>query len=297
MAQFVVLTVEPFESEDAARRYLSHVRGALAWTVGTLGTGFDLASDFSHVKFTRDPIAAGANVAKAFGMTSEGPLDALADGSRPTVVPIGTRIKYLSGGDAQLTVRRSTVAFVEAFHDALQVPGVSGVSSDARLGIAVELLGQSHLESTPQSRFLSLTMALEVLTERGTKHPHAKRMLDAFHRSVVAALEQHDRASEEWNALDSLARDVLFRTEDSIRSRVRQLALDVFAGDVDAAHQAKLAVQAYDCRSSLIHTGRIEDARLSQALQVVETLVLRALRGRMKALVSQDDSAAPIGGA
>lgn len=82
--------------------------------------------------------------------------------------------------------------------------------------------------------------------------------------------------SDEYEALDSLRREMIFRRERSIRSRIRKHTFDVVAGvHKDHAQQAAdMAVHAYDLRGSLVHTGSLTPAELSNG----HTHALKALR-------------------
>jgi len=75
-------------------------------------------------------------------------------------------------------------------------------------------------------------------------------------------------------------RELIFRREASIRSRVRSSALrlaNALPNDV-AKQLARDAVYAYDARSSLVHDGYLEETRLSNAIERGHRAVKEMLR-------------------
>ena len=76
-------------------------------------------------------------------------------------------------------------------------------------------------------------MALEVLTEPTKKHQVAQRLLDDLEGAVAKRLASFEDDSDEWQALDALKRELCFRRETSLRSRIRQLVLNGFPNLVD----------------------------------------------------------------
>jgi hypothetical protein len=80
-------------------------------------------------------------------------------------------------------------------------------------------------------------------------------------------MEALDKNSPTYLALESLGRDLIFRRDASIRSRVRQLPADVLGSEHEEVPVSAKAVRAYDARSTLVHTGTIEGELLRSALE------------------------------
>src|SRR5687767_9410242 len=123
-------------------------------------------------------------------------------------------------------------------------------------------------------------MSLEVLAPPATKHGVAQAVVDRWDAELTSELQRYAEDSEEREAIDSLRREVLFRRERSIRSRIRKHILEV-VGAVspdDTQKTAQMAVRAYDLRGSLLHTGTLTPTQLSNghgaALKAVRTLLL-----------------------
>jgi hypothetical protein len=154
---------------------------------------------------------------------------------------------------------------------------------DERLKLALELWSDYHKERSLRAKFLTLVMALEVLAPPAAKHNIAQAVVDRWDRELTSDLQQYAKESEEYEAIDSLRREIAFRRERSIRSRIRNHIIEVVGGvNAEKARQtAQMAVRAYDLRGSLVHTGTLEAAQLSDghsaALQALRTTLLATL--------------------
>jgi len=148
---------------------------------------------------------------------------------------------------------------------ALSYHNVAEAFNSERLRLALELWSDYHREGSLKARFLTLVMALEVLAPPAPKHEVAQAVIDRWDNELHSELQHYAAGSEEREAIESLRREVLFRREQSIRSRIRKHILYVVGGvsprDADAT--AKMAVHAYDLRGRLLHTGTLAPAQLS----------------------------------
>lgn len=84
--------------------------------------------------------------------------------------------------------------------------------------------------------------------------------------------------------LDSVARELVFRTENSIRNQIRVLVKATLsqAGDADADLVAGKALKVYDRRSALVHEGTLDPLMLSDAFSEAKLIVERVLRARFR---------------
>ena len=95
---------------------------------------------------------------------------------------------------------------------------------------------------------------------------------------MIAAQDDHAR-----DALDALVREIDFKTETSIRRRIRELVLSEVPLPQDQKNDlAKKVVAAYDLRSTLVHAGKVDSRELSIALDVTLTTVKMLLGGRLE---------------
>ncbi|MDD5007540.1 MAG: hypothetical protein PHU49_01230 [Syntrophorhabdaceae bacterium] len=279
-----ILRIGPFPTHEDAETFLPRVWGALAWAAITRGTGFTAEMTWSHLTFPADPLQAAANVAKSFGMPEPTePLHALGDGGHPCVIPTGKNYCLVGMGDARATVSESYALFGAPFVQALSTAQAEKLYLDERLRTAVQLLSDSHREVSGRSRFLTYIIALEVLTEPQQKHPIALRLLDAFNATLVHEESSHDVDTDEWHAIESLRREVVFRRETSLRSRIRRLVLDALDNlpYEECRQRAREAVWAYDQRSALVHDGSLPRKALDKAAGIARRTLLDVLRQRV----------------
>jgi hypothetical protein len=104
-------------------------------------------------------------------------------------------------------------------------------ATSAKVQTALELYGAQLTEPSAKTRFLLFVMALEALTVPTPRHATALALLEKWRLEVKAEKQKYADTEEEHVAFDALERELLFRRDDSIRSRVRQLLVRVAASD------------------------------------------------------------------
>ena len=135
-----------------------------------------------------------------------------------------------------------------------------------KLRTALELYGSHFYERQARTRFLLLVIALEALAIPTLKHQVALDLLAKWQDDLSNEQKRHDKSTAEYAALDALARDLLYRREDSIRSQIRDLFRSV-VGPVDgnSTDLPRRALKIYDTRSRLVHDGSIPANDLAAA--------------------------------
>ncbi|WP_216904083.1 HEPN domain-containing protein [Synechococcus sp. CCY 9618] len=280
---YVILLIGPFDTELEAKEYLPRVWGALAWTAIVRGSGFSANMTWSHVSYPEDPFIAAKNVASSFGMPDPGtPLHALGTDYFPCVAEIGKNYRFIGGGDLKVKLMENAESLAGILAEGLKSKSIEILYVDERLRTSLQLYSDSHREPSLRAKFLTVVMALEVLTEPIPKHPIAQDLLDRFEVEVNNEVAKHLEDSVEWQSLDFLKREICFRRESSLRSRIRDLVLSSlsFLSPEDLGQQARDAVWAYDQRSALVHDGRIPDEKLSKAYELAKHTLVDVLRAR-----------------
>lgn len=279
---YVVLNLDGFESAAAAEQALPFAWGAVMLASVLSGWGFQLEANLDTVAYSDDPERAAENLRKNWGVHPAGPVHGLVNGNLPVALPVDKDIRFVTAG--QVGVHQSIPAsrIVPHLEQALSVRDAGEVFVDARLKLALELWSDYHKERTLRAKFLTLVMVLEVLAPPADKHSVAQAIVDQWDAELTSALDGYARTSDEYEAIESLRREVAFRRERSIRSRIRMHALQI-VGDVnpeEAQRIARMAVRAYDLRGVLVHTGALGPSKLSDghriALQAVRTILLAA---------------------
>lgn len=279
-----VLRIGSFATHEDAEAFLPRVWGAIAWAALTCDTGFTANTTWSHLSFPEDPYEAAANVAKSFGLPAPTEaLHALGDGGHPCVIPVGKNYRFISGGDCTVKVSEPHALFRTPFVQALSSSQVEQLYLDERLHTAVQLFSDSHREVSGRSKFLTYVIALEVLTQPVLKHPIALDLLNTFDELLTSKAIIYGAETEERHAIESLKREIIFRRETSLRSRIRRLVLDTMS-DLSPEEQRRLAreaVWAYDLRSTLVHDGTVPSEDLGKATAIAHRTLLEVLRRRV----------------
>jgi Apea-like HEPN len=281
---YLVLRAQPFDSEEAAISFLPRLWGAVAWMAVRVGTGFIAEMEIDSVAYTDDPERAAENLNKSMGLPNRGPVHGIVNGNFPSVLPLGKNIRFITAGDVSVSQTLSRGLVEGPLNEGLQAPGASELYGDERLRTAIELFCDSHRESSVRSKFLTLAMAIEVLTQPAAKHVVAQELLDTLQELVTRGLAAHAVDSEEWHALDSLQRELLFRRDNSIRSRVRTLVSTALSKvpDAERSQLARDAVWVYDLRGALVHDGTVPKNELSRGYGLARSVIMQLLTARMQ---------------
>lgn len=273
--EYYVIYVKGFNSEQEAKDYISCIWSSLAWTLLHKGTAFLLNMDFDPIFYPVNPQQAAKNLGindVPDGFSTEG---------HPIVYPTQKRIRLAVLGNPQLKQLVPASEVVELVTDGLTKPFIEKPFHDPKLRTALELYSAYHHERSHTARFLTLMMILETLTEYQTKPKISVDLLSKWHSEVLLIKQRLDHQSDDFSALESLERELFFRKDMSIRSRVRALVYETLskAGHPEASKLASDALKAYDRRSTLVHQGSLpmnEMRKYSKIAHEIVRLVLKA---------------------
>ena len=283
--RFYVVTIDGFTSADAANRFITSVWAGLTWALLNRSIAFRAVLEPRRVVFADDPVEATKNISKSFGdITFDQPLDGLVDGHAPCVYPSDRRVRVVTANSVTLRMNNSVEEFFASFAEGLSATNAEAVAADTRLRTALELYNIHFTETSRHAKLLTLVMALECLTIKSDKHPVAIQLLKNWHAEIKGALGTYTPGSEEHFSLKCLEREILYRHENSIRSRVRDLVLDTFSdlGLEQASDLAKTAVDIYDMRGALVHRGTLPEKQLAQAYTDARQIVAKLLRAKFR---------------
>lgn len=287
---YAVLRIGPFATEIEAEEYLPRVWGSLAWAAIVRGSGFTANMKWSNMHYPEDPFIAARNVAKTYGMPDpRTPLHALGNDGFPCVIPIGKNYRFIGASFGEGGIIENAESLASVLVEGLKSKAVETLYLDERLRTSVQLYSDSYREPSVRARFLTMVMALEVLTQPIPKHPIAQSLLDRFESEVNNEKIRYSKDSDEWESLDSLIREIAFRRESSLRSRIRALVLTTLSDlpPEDLRQKVKDAVWVYDQRSALVHDGSLPDEILAKACELAKRTLVDVLRERA-ALPSPD---------
>jgi hypothetical protein len=280
----LVISVDGFSTERAARDFIPRIIVGLWALVVRWNIAF--RADFSPqpVTYAKDPVAAGINLAHTFGGEESGPpVDAIAGRQDTVIYPSNKRLRWFGIGDMKGTVQTPASLAMPVFVQGISNDGAGDLVADERFKTAIELYNEYFYERSIRAKFLTIAMILEVLAPTTEKHAAAQGFIKEWKQQLESAIANTEDDDARL-ALDSLNRELDFRRERSIRQRVRQLVRDQFTTlpQVDRQKLEKQAVDAYDARGALMHSGQLPEAELNTMHEQAAAIVRRILSQRLR---------------
>jgi hypothetical protein len=279
-----VLKASGFNSEGEANAFAVRAHAAFAWLLLQSGIAAIASLEPQKIAYFDDPVQAGVNIARSFGMTHTPPIDTIIEGSQTAIYPSSKCVKVGTGFPADVYTTVPTAAALDVLIEGSAFAGSERVSDDHKLAVALSLYAAFFTEESAKARFLTLIMALEALASATQKSTIALELLNRWQKEVSAIRSTLPAQSEDAGALESLERELLFRREDSIRSQVRKLVIATLSPADDARERARDAVRLYDLRSTLVHEGSLDATTLDHATGEAKALVHRTLLARFHAI-------------
>ena len=275
----LILEAKYFPTQASALAFLP--RAIVGFWSLTVRWNIAFRGDFAlgRVVMAEDPVRAGQNIARSFGVDHSTPVDGLASEDEVVVLPAGKRIRFLGVGEVSVSVSTPPSLAFPTLQSALSNGSAASLTEDIALRTAMDLYNGHFYESSIQARLFTLVMILEVLAPPVTgRHPIVQDLIGRWKddlRSVRAQLSD-PKARE---ALRSLDQELEFKRETSIGRRLRSLVREAFQhlGEKERADLERSAASAYRVRSVLAHTGKLAPAELElaheQASRVVRNLL------------------------
>jgi hypothetical protein len=275
---YYFFSIGEFLDEETGNRFIPKLWAGLMWAL--LHQGVSPIAELlpQNISYHEDPFLAGENISKALSFRVD-KLDAILDGASPAVYGSDKVVKVMTGGNATSLhgfAPDRTVAFI---NDALSFPRPEAVLSNTKLKVALDLYNAFFREASTNARFLTLNMVLEALAPSELKHQSARDAIDRWVGEIKELQRASGSGSVEWEAYDSLIREVGFRKEKSIRSSIRSLVrLTLGPTDPEAEDLSREAVRLYDVRSRLVHDGHVPGEDLGQAVTRIREICFRVLK-------------------
>lgn len=270
-----VLSVEGFQTEEAAAGFLPNAWSALA-SLTLRGSACSASFHLAPISRSTDPREAAKNLGVSFGgggVPAE--VHGIADGDRPSIARTDETIRYVQALAPEVLMSAPIAPAVAALQRGFLASHAESAFASDRLRTAVDIYVAAAFEESRPARLLTRAMVLEVLAPAEEKHPYALRLLDSWRADLERALAQVAEGSEEHDAVESLQRELIFRREKSIRSRIKSHVLATLdaAGHPEAKALSRRALKAYDARSKLMHEGRLDDTALVEALGAMDAII------------------------
>jgi hypothetical protein len=280
--EWLILTVSDFGLENQAEEFVGRVWAGLAQVLLERSIAFEASTAIDKPVIAANPAEAAINLGFMDGQLVHG----LVEGSIPSVFQTDLKIKAITMGAPSVLITTPASDFLSTLVNGALQPNSHQLPLHERLRTAMDLYSSYWYEASPKARFLTLVMALEALTTPRKKEKLVLDLLDKWKGEVDELRNKVHTGSDEDHALEAISRELLFREESSIRSRVRELVLGTLApqGKDGAAADAKRALAAYDARSVLIHEGTIDPTVLAKASTDAREVLQKVLTAKVAAL-------------
>jgi hypothetical protein len=280
--EWLILTVSDFELESQAEEFVRRAWAGLAQVLLERSIAFEASTAIDKPVIAADPAQAAINLGLKDGQLVHG----LVEGSISSVFETDLKIKAITMGAPSVQITTPASDFLAILVKGALEPNSHQLPVHERVRTAVDLYSAYWYEASPNARLLTLVMALEALTTPRKKDKLVLDLLDKWKGEVNELRKKVSPDSDEDHALEAIARELLFREESSIRSRVRELVLKTLApqGETAAVADAKRALTAYDVRSVLIHEGATDPTVLAKASNYAREVLHKVLTATAAAL-------------
>lgn len=198
------------------------------------------------------------------------------------VIPAGAAPAIMTANDVSVTRSVQADRVGTCLKRGLAAPAANESFLNERVRTAVALHAQAFGQRENTVALLLRAMVFEALAPPREKHPVAAAFLQVMAERIQAEMSAHEEEGEAKEALESLLRELVFRRDTSIRSRLFSYVLETLADRADALQWARKVRDAYDARSKLLHDGHLAPetvAVASEALFEAAALVLHRRLG------------------
>ena len=272
---YYVLKVTGLDSEAACRDYLHHLWPGFNWLLLKRGVAIKATLTFDKVTYASDPEAAARNLERTMNLAYKGPVDGLVNAGIPSAYPSHKNIRVVGVGSPNVIVTMPLSDVYAFLKEGIDIRKDKPSMNDRRLQTALDLYSAYWYEHTGNARLLTLVLALESLMTNPPRHNVVVELLGKWKPEVKSLKDKFKSNSDEYHALESLERELLFKKTESLRRQVRSLVLRSleFLGHDKPDEIADRAVWVYDQRSTLVHKGFLPQPVLSKATSTAKSIV------------------------
>ena len=281
-SDFYSLTMSKLTNEEDGKLFLRKLWSGLMWAMLNQELSPDASLSFQEIQHYKAPIQAAKNISKSEGKQLED-ADISICKNRPAIYPSGVVVHWNTLFAPSITLPKPPNKTIDYIVEALKMPSPEHVPEDLNLKLALDLYNAFFRESSKNARFLTLIMALEALAPSESRHECAVTAIDEWVEKLQDLQSLFDKKSEEWKAYNSLIGDISRRKkEKSHRSRIRSLVYSALrCSDAKAEELSEKAVDLYDMRGTLVHTGQVKKGTdLGRAVEDLRYIVVRVLKAR-----------------
>lgn len=289
-SDYYVLKVNGLYSESACQEFIRHLCFGFNWLLLKRGVAAKLNPTLDKVTYALDPEAVARNLERKVKLPYKGPVDGFVNGSSSSCYPSEKNINFIEMGSPNVIIGTPVTDVLAFLKEGIDIRRGKPLIDDKKLQLAFDLFSAYWYEYSNNARLMTLILVLESLMAPPLRHKVVVQLLEKWKPEVEYRKKDFPPDSEEYHALESLERELLFKEVDSLRRQVRSLVLQSleFLGHDKPQELAKQAVCVYDQRSRLFHKGFLPEPLLSQATSTAKTIVELVLEARYKGFVGVD---------
>jgi hypothetical protein len=286
---YFAVSIKGLESELACQEYLNRLWSGFNWLTLQKGLAIKAELVFDKVIYVTDPERAARNLERTLHVPYTGPIHGSVNERSPCYYPSDKNIRCFGVGTPTVTIGTSVDDAMEFLREGITIRGDNPTITDQKLQLALELYSAHWYEYSKTAKLLTLILSLESLLTHPSRHELAVQLLEKWSQEVETHKKDLQQDSEEYCALESLERELLFRKEDSLRSQVRSFVHQSlqYLGLEEPVERAKQAVWAYDQRSTLVHEGFLPKQKLNEAISIARSTVGLVLEARYRGFMPQ----------
>ncbi len=259
-----VLVIRGIPSDSDAFELINKLPWSLRWASLQTDIGVDVIETVDKLTRFDEPEKAGKR------MGFDHAVDGVFQGNMICAFPEDQSIKKVTAGGVGIMMSAPAEPFVAAVGEGVEVIEPSAV--DSRLKLATELFCMSEFEWSPQAKFLSLCIALEVASTRAKVANNVVEQLDEWIAIAKSSLDSDIR--DLAGRLNHLKR---MSHRQSVRAFVKRAL--VADSNTQAEEVSAEALHLYDKRGSLVHGGQLEVGQEAPRLkEIVRMTLLSAIR-------------------
>lgn len=278
------ITISGLRSEDECCEYSKRIWSGFNWLIlrDVVVPIADLT--FDQVFYSNDPETTARNMEQSMRIPYSGPIHGFVHNNMLAAYPSNKNIRFIGAENSNFVRTVPICDVLDSIIEGIEIRSEHHSIEDQKLQIALDLFAAFWLENSDNAKLLTLVLALESLMTHPLRHRLVIELLDRWKPEVKCLKEQFNDGSEEFNALDSLEKELLFKKTDSLRRQVRSLVFDalVFLKQDNASDKAREAVWVYDQRSILVHEGKLSKVNLSKAKSTAYEIVAKVLEARFR---------------
>jgi hypothetical protein len=267
--------ISGFQSESEAKAYINNLKLGFALIALRRKMGVTFNMDLQSIVYIEKEENSTINVLGK-EIDVKGTKFGLLDENLSAIYSSDIHMQILRMGNVEISISNKADDIFNILNEGLTIDNKKVLESE-KLETALEIFYSHYNVNSTTAKFLYLVMALETLTKAKKKHVKVLELLNKWKEQIIA-IEANENDEVLLTDLDSLKREIDFRSGNSLRSQIRDLVYSVLSfNDPEALIKAREAVKLYDKRSTIVHGATLEKVELLKSINQLRSIVENVL--------------------